>query len=144
MGVRETVSAESDALAVRARELRDEVAELRLAVQQQGERLATNERATNRGHVAIFVLVALLAVLGWIIWETHQNAERLEVVTQQSLCPFYGLIVGSYDPASRALNPDGSYPGSAREKYDQGFQVMRGAFGALGCHGSDVLPKRAD
>lgn len=134
----------SDELIAVGRELRDEVSELRLAVKHLDERTNRTERTTSWTGVAILILIGLVAALGWAIWQNHQTAQRVEELTQSSLCPVYGLVVGGYDPTTRALNPDGSYPGSGRQKYDQGFDVMRSAWAALGCSSQDVIPKRID
>jgi hypothetical protein len=134
----------TDELTARAGEVRDEVAALRLEVQQLREIATRATRVSMRAVFAIVVLLVLLGVVATNVWQQHETADRLESLTQRSLCPVYGLVVGGYDPTTRALNPDGSYAGSPRAKYDEGFDVMRAAFGELACTSTDVIPKRTD
>lgn len=141
----------SDELISAADRLGERVERLDLTVKHLSERTERTEKVTGWTGLAILIVIGVLAALGWAIWQNHlvsdrveQTSQRVETLTQRSLCPVYGLVVGGYDPTTRALNPDGSYPGSAREKYDQGFDVMRSAWAALGCSSRDVIPKRVD
>lgn len=59
--------------------------------------------------------------------------DREAATREQALCPLYSLIVGSYNPGSRAEGPD-------REQYEKTFVAMRAAYDSLDCPGGPVPP----
>lgn len=137
-------AARRDELAAAAAELKEEVAGLKLAVEQLTERTCRAERASFRTMFAAVILLVVVALLGWSTYAEFQTAARLDAVINNALCPVYALFVGSYDPSTRPLNPDGSYKGSPREKYDAAFlspQGINAAYASLRCT-TVVVPKR--
>jgi hypothetical protein len=133
-------------LAVAARELKAEVAELRAEVSNLNTRTQRAERATFRSLVVIGVLMLIVVGGGVVGYQTTQLAQRVETITQRSLCPLYALVLGSYAPETRELNPDGSYEGSARQKYVNNFEGPGGLFSqraGLPCIGP-LTPPRSD
>lgn len=124
----------SDALAASADELREEVARLRLAVQQLDRRTKRAELVTSRVVAAIVVLLVLLGLVGWSVAAQVRTAERLGAVVELSLCPTFALVLGGYNPESRP-------PGEARDRYERSFSVMRDAYTQLGCT-SPLVPPR--
>lgn len=121
-------------LSRRAAELTDQVEKLRLAVEHLDERTKRAERATARTGVAAAVLLVLILLGGWNVHSQRQTADRLESVTQRSLCPVFGLVIGGYEPESRPAGP-------ARDRYVETIDVMRGAYGELGCVAPLVPPR---
>lgn len=123
-----------ETLSARSEQLRDAVDQLRV-------RQARTERISLRTAVAGVILTVLLLVLGYVAAQQAQQRDEIDTITQHALCPLYALILGSYTPESRPLNPDGTYPGSAREKYDLGFAEMRREREALPCT-DELIPPR--
>lgn len=124
-----------DDLATAARELKGEVAELRLSVEQLDDRTKRAERATRTGMWVSGLLLVVVALLGWVAAQQYQTAVRLDGLVQRSLCPVYGLVVGGYDPTTRAAGPD-------RDKYEANFAVMRRAYDELRCSPTSLVPPR--
>lgn len=63
----------------------------------------------------------------------QSTINREAATREQALCPLYSLIVGSYNPTSRAAGED-------RERYEATFQAMRTAYDSLDCPGQPVPP----
>lgn len=123
-----------DVLARRAELLRDQVADLTVQVRQLNERAAETERRGVHAVYALIFLGLVLLMLGTVVWQQQRTAARLEQVVQHSICPVYGLVLGGYDPETRA-------EGDARRRYEAGFVVMRDAFAALNCTTPLVPPR---
>lgn len=121
-------------LVVRVGELTEQSELLTEAVRQLRPRVEKAERVSFRTAIAAAVLLCLVVVLGWVAADQKATANRLDGVVQQSLCPLYALIVGSYDPSTRPV-------GQARDKYDHAFDVMRQAYTNLGCTDALVPPR---
>jgi hypothetical protein len=118
-------------LAERAEALADEVARLNREVEK------LNRRGIRTVY-AVMLLVLLLGVMGILINQQFRTSDRLEGVIQRSLCPVYGLVVGSYDPSTR---PDtGPHP-TPPEQYNATFQVMRDGYNELMCT-TPIVPKK--
>lgn len=84
--------------------------------------------------IATVVVLALVAISqGVTIVFLYSTAARQERVVQQSLCPLYSLIIGSYNPNSRPAGPE-------RAQYEQAFVLMRAARDALDCRDPLVPP----
>jgi len=130
-------------LTEQAKALTDEVAGLSLAVDQLHRRTDRTER------VQMFVVFGLLLdlVLSVAVALVVGNqiaasadlkvaVEREEVTRNQGVCPIYSLLVGSFNPASRAEGPD-------RDAYIRIFQSIDASYRALECKQAPV-PPRAD
>ena len=115
-----------------------------LALNQVHDRQDRSERKGRFLVLGAIVLLGGFLLLGWVAWQQHRTDERLSIVVQDSLCPVYALVVGGYDPDSRSLNPDGSYEGSARQKYIDNHQVMSRAYDQLGCANTSLVPPRTN
>jgi len=132
-----------DELVEAADGLKNEVARLRLAVEQLGRRQDQTEKVSTRTALLAGVLAALVLFIGFVAWQQSETAddvratqERLGTLTQQSLCPTFALLLGGYDPSTRA-------EGAARQQYIATFDRFRAAYDALGCIGP-VVPPRTD
>ena len=130
-------------LAVQAQALADTVGVLAEAVDNLNRRTNKTEKTTilvALGLAVDLVLSIAVAVLVWsqiTVSSDLQAAIARETSTRQdALCPLYGLLLGSYNPTSRAEGP-------ARDQYNEAFQVMRAAYNSLDCE-SPVVPPRAD
>lgn len=113
-------------LSKRAAELADQVEGLRLAVEQLDARTTRAERASTRTATAAVILFILVALAGWNVYQQRETADRLESLTQRSLCPVFGLVLGGFNPETRPA-------GEARTQYIETFDVMRGAYDELRC-----------
>jgi hypothetical protein len=127
-------------LTAQARVLADRVGGLSDAVEQL-------DRRTNRGEkVVIGVIVGLtldliLSIVVGVVLIQLQGTTQIVSETQareartrqDSLCPLYRLILGTYNPDSR---PEGD----ARQTYIDQFKIMREAYAALDCAGPLVPP----
>ena len=125
---------DDDGLSARAERLAAKVEGLTMQVGQLNRRAEEADRRGVRAIYALVVLGVILLVLGTVVWQQQRTAGRLEQVVQQSICPLYGLILGSYDPATRE-------EGDKRRRYEDGFVVMRGAAAALTCTAPLVPPR---
>lgn len=138
-------------LAAAARELKAEVVELRAEVSNLNTRTGRAEKATFRSSVVIGVLMLIVVGVGVIAWQNYQTSQRLAAVvaeqhrqSERVWCPFYSLILGSYSPGTRELNPDGSYEGSDRQQYIDGFEGplgLRAQYSELPCTGGLIPPR---
>lgn len=137
-------------------ELKRQTRDLSAQVLQLGDKLDANTLALNQVHsrqdsserrsrLLAMIAVALIGgflLLGWVAYQGYRTDQQLGRVVQGSLCPVYALVVGGYEPDSRPLNPDGSYEGSNRQKYDVNHQVMKDAYARLECRNADLVPPR--
>lgn len=128
-------------LASRADLLGEKVEGLTVEVSHLNRRQGRTERLSIRtaGVLGLLIVLALLTgVLAWQQWVTRDQVAQLverEVKTRdEALCPIVALVLGGYDPSTR---PDGP----ARDAYEENFQVMRAAFGALSCKNELVPPR---
>jgi hypothetical protein len=134
-------------LAVVAAELGAEVARLTAASEAQAHAISvlTAEVKTRtwkttlkiRWMVALVILDLVLSgamLVGYLKINTLVDSQ--ESVRAQVLCPFYKVILGSYQPETRAPGPD-------RTKYEATFKEMWGQYGALRCVGA-LVPPRTD
>jgi hypothetical protein len=126
------------------RALHDSVDQNTLALNQVHRRQDRSERKNRLFAVLTMALIGGFMLLGWTSWQQHQTAQRLSSVVDKSLCPLYGLIVGSYNPETRQLNADGTFEGSDRQKYIQSYEDpnvgMFAAADALSCQGNILVP----
>jgi hypothetical protein len=133
-------------LAKAARELKKEVADLRGEVNNLNTRTQRAEKATFRSAVVIGFLLLLTLGLGAQAYQIQYVVAEQKRLIERVSCPFYSLIIGSYAPETRELNPDGSYEGSPRQKYVDGFERPDGLFAQhseLHCT-APLIPPRAE
>lgn len=83
------------------------------------------------------IAAALIAVVAFVAYRAERTATEQEQLRSDVLCPLYGLILGSYDPDSRA-------PGAARDKYEQSYKVFRDGYRTLRCAPEQIVPPRTD
>lgn len=131
------------ALVTQAQALADTVGVLASAVDNLNKRTGKTERTTI--FVALGLAVDLVLSVAVAVLVSSQISvagglqaaiDREALTRQDALCPLYGLLLGSYNPNSRA-------EGAARDQYNQVFQVMRGAYASLDC-ANPVVPPRVD
>lgn len=131
----------TEPLVEQARRLADRVRGLSVAVDE------LDKRTDRAGRVQVFVIfgllldvllsiaVTLVVVNQFTAAEKLRHAvERESTTRSQGLCPLYGLIVGSYNPASRKEGPD-------RDAYIKSFQTLRDAHESLECNQAPVPPR---
>jgi len=134
-------------LAVVAAALATEVPALRAIAEKQaaelGELKDEVKQRTWKTTVKIRWMIALVIldlVLSGAMLVGYLTVSELvksqEVLRAQVLCPFYKVILGSYQPETRA-------PGSDRDKYEATFKEMWGQYGILNCVGA-LVPPRTD
>lgn len=111
-------------------ELRDEVQKLRLSVEQFEPRVQRAERVSVRTAVATVVVLILTISVAYVGYRNIVTDKRID-----GLCPILALVVGGADPNTRAPGPD-------RDQYIQALEVMRKAYGDLGCTTPFVPPRR--
>jgi hypothetical protein len=73
--------------------------------------------------------------------ETAQIAQEQQIIRNQVLCPILARSVGAYEPDTRQLNPDGSYPGSARDRYVENWKLLKAKYDLLRCTDPLVPPR---
>jgi len=129
------------ALAIQAQALADTVGVLAEAVDKLNTRTNKTERTTiwvALGLAVDLVLSVAVAVLVSsqisVASDVQLAVARESATRQDALCPLYGLLLGSYNPSSRA-------EGAARDQYNEAFQVMRGAYNSLDCTNPVVPPR---
>lgn len=110
--------------------LRDEVMKLRLAVEQFEPRVERAERVTIRTAAASMVVLVLVVAVGYVGYRNIVTDRRID-----GLCPILSLVVGGADPNTRSPGPD-------RDQYIAAVEVMRKAYGDLGCTTPFVPPRR--
>lgn len=129
-----------DRLLEQAKVLADRVGGLSEAVAQLDRRTNRSERVVI-GVIIALVLVFLLAV-GLVVGffqirstadQVAETQHREALTREETLCPFFSLVLGSYNPNSRA-------EGEARQKYIEQFEAMRRGYDALDCTGPLVPP----
>jgi hypothetical protein len=123
------------ALTEAAKMLGEKVSALALAVDQLDRRTNRSERITIAVifglalDLVLSVIVALVLISQSDINDRVSAAIAREAQTrQEALCPVYRLVVGAYNPDSRAPGPD-------REAYIADFKIMRDAYDKLDCVG---------
>ncbi len=123
--------AELQKLAAEVPSFRQEVAALRLAVEQFQPRVERAERVSIRTAIAATIIAILVFAVGFVGYRGIVTDKRVD-----GLCPILALVVGGADPNSRAPGPD-------REQYVRAVEVMRQAYSDLGCT-TPFVPPRTD
>jgi hypothetical protein len=138
----------TEQLAAQIRGLATGVGSLSETLSNLDERVHTvvaQEKRTKRNvrwTIAIAALDLLLTVgVSWTIYSQTQSTDRLEAVVARQdderrivHCPFYALVLGSYNPSSRKEGPD-------RVAYEAAFVQMRKSYEYLDC--GPVVPPAA-
>lgn len=130
-------------LTEQARALREKVSGLSAAVEQLDDRTNRSERITIGvifGLVLELILsIAVAIALGSQVSTDNRLQEAIDreaITREESLCPLFGLLLGSYNPGSRKEGPE-------RDAYIRSFQVMRAAYEKLDCTVA-IVPPRSD
>lgn len=130
-------------LTSQAKALADTVEKCIVAIDGLDRRSTRNERvvvATVFGlalDVVLSILVAfLVSNLFGVNGQLQAAIAREAVVRQQALCPLYGLLLGSYNPTSRAEGKD-------RDSYNAAFVTLRDGYNVLDCV-NPIVPPRLD
>lgn len=130
-------------LARQAKALADTVGVLAAAVDQLDQRAHRSERVTLAVAFGLVVDLILSVAVALLIGNLFSLSDHLQgaivresTTRQQALCPLYGLLLGSYNPTSRAEGAD-------RDKYNQAFVTLRDGYDSLDCV-SPVVPPRID
>lgn len=131
------------ALVTQAQALADTVGVLADAVDNLNQRTGKTERTTifvALGLAVDLVLSVAVAVLVSsqisVAGDVQVAIAREKATRQEAVCPLYGLLLGSYNPASRAAGP-------ARDQYELSFRVMWAAYDTLDCN-NPIVPPRVD
>lgn len=130
----------TEGLVAQAKALVERVGVLSDAVEELDKRSARSQRVTIGVVFGLLLdLVLSVAVIATLATQINTN-ERLQATIdreaatrEQALCPLYSLIVGSYNPDSRAEGED-------RQQYEATFAAMRAAYDSLDCPGGVVPP----
>lgn len=129
-----------EGLVAQAQKLAETVGALVTAVDKLDERTNRSERIVIGVVFGVLLSVVLSIAVGLIVWTQINTNGRLQATIdreaatrEQALCPLYSLIVGSYNPGSRAEGED-------RQQYEATFQAMRDAYDSLDCPGGVVPP----
>ncbi len=121
----------SDDLAARVSALADKTSRLREDVAGLREQLAVTRGRIWWVLVAMVVAFGMAGGIGITALNTAKANSRVD-----GLCPMLALVVGGYDPSTRAAGPD-------RERYEASFRVMRQAYVDTGCAAvSPLVPRR--
>lgn len=130
-------------LTEQAKILGDKVGGLALAVEHLDRRTGRNERVQM--WVVFGLLLDLVLSIAVALVVTNQitvnndikAAVAREATTRNDgICPLYSLIIGSYNPGSRAEGKD-------RDAYVAAYKTMGDAYRSLECR-ADPVPPRAD
>ena len=131
------------ALAVQAKALADTVGVLAGAVDNLNARTNRTERTTILVALGLAIDLVLSIAVAVLVWSQISVSTDLQVAIaresstrQDALCPLYGLLLGSYNPESRAAGP-------ARDQYNQAFVTLRNGYDSLDC-ANPIVPPRVD
>lgn len=126
-----------------AKELTDIVGKLAIAVDQLRPRMAKTERNTvlvafglALDLILSIAVAVLISNLFGINGQLQTAIVRESTTREQALCPLYGLLLGSYNPSSRAEGP-------ARDAYNRTFVTLRDGYVSLDC-ANPIVPPRID
>lgn len=125
-----------DELKRQTRALDDDVRGLASKVGGLGDRLNKIDRDKRWIVACLLGIVVLIALVAFVAFRAEKTGRDQEELRNQVLCPLYGLILGGYDPQSRA-------EGDARRKYEESFTVIREGYAVLHCT-SPLVPPRSD
>lgn len=128
-------------LTEQAKALTDKVGSLVLAVDQLDNRTGRTERVTMWVVFGLLLDLLLSVAVAFVVGnqfaaaaDIREAVNRESVTRQQGLCPLYALLIGTYNPNSRAEGPD-------RQAYVSTFQTLNEAYQALECKIAPVPPR---
>jgi hypothetical protein len=111
------------------------------AVQDLNERTTSVERRSVRQAIAAVLAIAVIVFIGWLAYTQVATNERVrDVIVEQerqradALCPVFALLLGGYDPSSRA-------PGEAQRAYEETFAEYRRLYATNACTTPLVPPR---
>jgi hypothetical protein len=129
-----------DRLIEQAKVLADRVSGLSTAVEHLDQRTNRSERAVIVVTIILALCIILSIALGIAFIQLRSTAltvaetqERERITREETLCPFFSLVLGTYNPNSRAEGP-------ARQTYIEQFEAMRRGYDALDCTGPLIPP----
>lgn len=118
-----------------AQALASNLSALSKAVEKLDTRSNRNEKITFVAVIGLVLDLILSVIVAIVLSNQVSTAGSLQATIdreaqtrQQALCPVYGLVLGGYNPNSRAAGPD-------RDAYIQSFKVMTDAYDTLDCAG---------
>ena len=106
------------------------------ALDRVEQRLDRSDSDRRRFITALIALAMLAVFLGVEALRLERSIRDQAELRNRVLCPLYGLILGGYDPQSRA-------EGEARRKYEEAFVVIREGYMVLNCT-DPLVPPRTD
>lgn len=129
-----------DRLFEQAKVLADRVGALSDAVDHLDQRTNRSERVVIGVVIGLALSIILSIALAVTFIQVRTTADavaetqaRETRTREETLCPFFSLVLGSYNPESR---PEGE----ARQTYIEQFDAMRRGYTALDCTGPLVPP----
>lgn len=128
-------------LTEQAKRLGDNVEALSLAVDQLDSRTGRTERVTQWVVFGLLLDLLLSVAVAFVVGnqiaaaaDVREAVARESVTREQGVCPIYALLIGTYNPNTRAAGPD-------REKYIDTFQTLNEAYHKLECKLPPVPPR---
>lgn len=125
-------------LAEQAQVLSEQVQDLAVSTTRLANRTTRAERVTAIVVIGLILDIILSVAVGFALLGQVQTNTALQAAVdreaqtrQVALCPVYGLVLGGYNPNSRAAGPD-------RDAYIASFKVMTKAYESLDCTGALV------
>jgi len=129
-----------DRLIEQAKVLADRVGALSDAVDHLDRRTNRSERVVIGVVIGLALCIVLSVAMAITFIQIRVTADavaetqaRETRTREETLCPFFSLVLGSYNPNSRA-------EGEARQTYIEQFEAMRRGYAALDCTGPIVPP----
>jgi hypothetical protein len=116
-------------LSVNAVKLARNVAALNASIDGLHRRTARSERVIALTIIGLCLDLALTLIAAFLVWTQFDTTSRVDAV-----CPLYAVIIGSYNPDTRAA-------GEARDSYNQAFDIMRDGYARLKCRNPIVPPR---
>lgn len=133
----------AEGLASQVEKLRDEIRRLNDRQNLADHRQKRTQRMSARTALGLALMVVLALILGAITYQQIVTRGEVAAVVDretktrvQTLCPFYALVLGAYEPNSRPAGP-------ARDQYEANYRVMTAGYVALECVDPLVPPRTA-
>lgn len=116
----------SEELATGLSELIESVTRLRQAVESLVTRAEKSEKRIAGIIAAVAIDLVFTAGFAFLYWQGSTTQEQLNGTRVQVLCPLYSVLLGAYNPSSRA-------PGLSRQTYENVFAQLRASYAYLEC-----------